>query len=242
MKKSVLFSVFLLGIASYGQAQSIGINTALPNTTLDVNGDVTIRETNKLSGTTQKLFIDDNGKIGLDYRPKQVAEATVFSANTERRIVNPNGKQFNEGVQFELWVKTEDIKLNTIGITRSGNYFKIGETGTYMLSGFVNFLIEQKVNANTFIIVTIEGSKDNGKTWYTITGSRPVFRQYAEEQYHGHSVPTASVEITEGTLMRMGFTRSKSGSSFQGTDVVSLSVEAISTEGIKSMDLLIRKL
>lgn len=243
MRKVFLIVAMSVGMLSFAQEQKIGINIALPKTTLDVNGDLTVREVNKISGKTEKLYVDNDGKLGLDYRPKQVVEALVFSANTERRIVNTSGTtSFNNGVHFELWVKPEDIKLNSIGITHSGNYFKIGETGTYMVSGFVNFLIESTIGHNTFMVVTIETSTNNGTTWSHISGSMPIFAQSATEQYHGHSIPTTVTDLSAGTLIRIAFQRTKLDGDFLGDRASKMSVEGIESDGIKAMDFLIRKL
>lgn len=244
MRKVFLIIVLFVGVISFAQEQKVGINITLPKTTLDVNGDLTVREVQKLSGNVEKLYVDNNGKLGLDYRPKKEVETLVFSGNTERRIVNTNGSyKFNEGEQFELWVKAEDIKLNSIGITHSGNYFKIGETGTYLVSGFVNFLIESEIGNKTFMVVAIEVSTNNGSSWTNISGSRPIFTQDVKLQYFGHAIPTTVADLQAGTLIRTAFIRSRSsGGSLQGQNLQKLSVEGISNEGIKAMDFLIRKL
>ncbi len=160
--KNYYFLGLLFSILSL--SAQVGINTNEPRTSLDVNGETTIRKTNYLKGTLSPLYVDQNGLVGLKEDTGTNLTTAVFYAEGDRQVVVPTANIFNDGTTFQLYVKPEDIQQNSIDVTQSGNFFKVNKKGIYEITGFINFLIDTELNNNTFIVVAIDISTNNGAT------------------------------------------------------------------------------
>lgn len=246
MKRSILFAVLFVGMTAVAQNEKVGINTDLPRTTLDVNGDATIRKVEKLSGNIRPLFIDSDGLVGTAVAKEDKVTSTIFSASSSNNVLilkDGNEDRFNSGTaDIPIPVTINQANINTLGITVSNQAFKIKEEGIYEITSFVNFYIRSATNNKTFVIVTLQISEDNGVTWKNISGSRPVFLQGNGGMNHPHNIPTTIIALKNGTLVRMAFKRSFLKGSGQGSNVTGIDVSGNSSYATKAYELVIKKL
>lgn len=242
----LLITALFVGVTAFGQNEKIGINTALPKTTLDVNGDMTVRKVEKLSGDIKPLYIDKDGLVGTVVSKDDKVSSAIFSASAFGHVLNLNeGKEvvFNEGKEdIPIPFKTTNIDINTLGIAVHKDAFQIAEDGIYELNAFANFFISSATNNKIFIIITLQTSTNNGATWKNITGSRPVFVQSVSTMFHSYNLPTTIASLTKGTLVRIAFKRSYSGEIAQGATVNYMRVSGNSNYATKAFELVIKKL
>lgn len=243
----LLITALFVGVTAFGQNEKIGINTALPKTTLDVNGDMTVRKLEKLSGDIKPLYIDKDGLVGTMVSKEEKVSSAIFSASSKIIVLNLNeGKEvaFNERKEdIPIPCRTTHIDINTLGVAVRNSAFQIKEDGIYELNTFVNFYLSSSKDNRIFMIVTLQTSTDDGVTWTNITGSRPVFLQTVQGgMNHPHNLPTTIASLTKGTLVRIAFKRSYSGTTAQGATVNSMRVGGNANYATKSFELVIKKL
>lgn len=243
----LLIAALFVGVTAFGQNEKIGINTALPKTTLDVNGDMTVRKLEKLSGDIKPLYIDKDGLVGTMVSKEEKVSSAIFSANRTGTVLSlDKGEQerFNLGVEeiaIPFTINKSDINTLEIGVRKSA--YQIKEAGIYELNTFVNFIITSDEYSKTFMIVTLQTSTDDGVTWTNITGSRPVFLQTVQGgMNHPHNLPTTIASLTKGTLVRIAFKRSSLNGNLQGNPVKSILVRGSSNYATKAFELVIKKL
>lgn len=243
----LLIAALFVGVTTFGQNEKIGINTALPKTTLDVNGDMTVRKLEKLSGDIKPLYIDKDGLVGTMVSKEEKVSSAIFSANSTKIVLDlTEGKEvaFNdEKEDIPIPCRITHIDINTLGVTVRKSAFQIKEDGVYELNTFVNFIINSDENSKTFMIVTLQTSTDDGVTWTNITGSRPVFLQTVHGgMNHPHNLPTTIASLTKGTLVRIAFKRSYLGTTAQGARVKSIRVSGNANYASKAFEFVIKKL
>jgi hypothetical protein len=217
---------------------NIGINTPDPNTPLDVNGELTVRDVKELNlvqgNLARQLYINTNtGLVGLQPAGEQ-AVSPIFFASTDRTVLNgpPNSSilsEFNNCENMVLAPVNDDIVLNNIEITlNSGkNAFRIGESGTYQIAGALNFFFATPKEADRVYINTrMEKSTDGGNSWNSITGIRPILIiDWYSGQYTSVNLPITVQPLQAGDLIRIVFNRTKAGGTMlQGSSVTELRV------------------
>jgi hypothetical protein len=217
---------------------NVGINTPNPNTPLDVNGGLTVREVKELNliqgNLARQLYINTNtGLVGLQPAGEQAA-SPIFFASTDRTVFNgpknsPILSEFNKGENMVLTPVNDDIVLNNIKVTlNSGkSAFRIGESGTYQIAGALNFFFATPGEANRVYINTrMEKSTDGGNTWNSITGIRPILIiDWYSGQYTSVNLPITVQPLQAGDLIRVVFNRTKAGGTMlQGSSVTEIKV------------------
>lgn len=191
MNKSAIYLliVFLLGIFCYAQEQPlnnetfVGINTRSPQTTLDVNGKVTIRETNNLEneGHIKPLYIDkESGLVGTIAPAIPTAAISVLTAHNDNIMPSDETSAglFNQGnTDLTVPLSTADLSPNNLGITVDNNSIVILEDGTYQINAYLNIIMS---TPSTNKKITVEFPEV-----YTTTGKPKVSTQTIEiPAYH----------------------------------------------------------
>lgn len=144
------YSNFLLWMScfvttfSYGQEQpnntagnAVGINTYLPRTTLDVNGNLTIRNTDNIEndGHVKALYIDkETGLVGTVAPSTPTAPISVLTAADSELLPSnaENAAIFNQGnTELVIPITTVDLAPNNLGLKIENHAIIIQEDGTY---------------------------------------------------------------------------------------------------------------
>lgn len=139
---------------SYGQEQpsntagnAVGINTYLPRTTLDINGKLTIRNTDNIEndGHVKALYIDkETGLVGTVAPSTPTAPISVLTAvNSELLPSNAeNAAIFNQGnTELIIPITTADLAPNNLGLKVEDHAILIQEDGTYQINAYLNMII-----------------------------------------------------------------------------------------------------
>lgn len=183
MNKNVLFLLIasLLGVFCYAQEPPlnsdtfVGINTRSPQTTLDVNGKVTIRETENLEneGHIKPLYIDkESGLVGTIAPAIPTAAISVLTAYDDTILPSDEATAalFNQGnTDIIVPLSQADLSPNNLGITIEDNNFVIQEDGTYQINAYLNVILSTATSNRK---VTVEFPDV-----YTTTGKPKVATQ-----------------------------------------------------------------
>ncbi|MGG5570930.1 hypothetical protein [Myroides odoratimimus] len=129
---------------SYGQEQpnntagnAVGINTYLPRTTLDINGKLTIRNTDNIEndGHVKALYIDkETGLVGTVAPSTPTAPISVLTAADSELLPSnaENAAIFNQGnTELVIPITTADLAPNNLGLKIENHAIIIQEDGTY---------------------------------------------------------------------------------------------------------------
>lgn len=151
---------------SYGQNQpsstaekAVGINTYLPRTTLDVNGKLTIRNTDNIEndGHIKPLYVDkETGLVGTMAASTPTAPITVLSASNSNLLPSnaANAAIFNQGeVELIIPISEADVTPNNLGLIIEDENVVIQEDGTYQINAYLNMIIS---SASTTKKITVE--------------------------------------------------------------------------------------
>ncbi|MEK6512505.1 hypothetical protein [Myroides odoratimimus] len=150
---------------SYGQEQpnntagnAVGINTYLPRTTLDINGKLTIRNTDNIEndGHIKALYIDkETGLVGTVAPSTPTAPISVLTGvDAELMPSNAaNAAIFNQGnTDLIVPITTADLAPNNLGLKIEDHAILIQEDGTYQINAYLNMIISS-ANVNKKITV-----------------------------------------------------------------------------------------
>lgn len=250
MRKKILITLIVLGnyTSSYSQ-EAIGINTALPRTTLDVNGKLTVRDTENLSadGKLKALYVDtENGVIGTVAPTKATAPISVFEASTNRlpsteEIVNTFNKAENS---IKIPIDISDVAPNNLNLTvENKSDIVISEDGTYQISSYINLAIatntvvrklkvqgasnDQYINLTNYynmIFVYVSLTSNNR----VIAGTRPVLTSVLNGQANLIILPTITSSLKKGDKLSLQFMRTTtSENKGAGSDVTSIGLTTL---------------
>lgn len=230
MKKYFVLTSFLIFQLVISQT---GIGTESPKAVLDINGDLIIRKTPVVKDSNLKpVFINAEGLVVT--KDQVQVNSSIFFAETSREVYTPsaaNAKLFNEGREFEIPFLESDIIINNLNIAVNNNTLKIGNDGTYQISASIGFQIGVSKAANeVYLNIRLEKSTNNGSTWQTLIGIRPVFPIYwvqGSGQGITFSVPPTVSLLKKNDLIRIVFNRTKAATLFQGPDITNLGVKDI---------------
>ncbi|MBP1164476.1 hypothetical protein JOE44_001360 [Chryseobacterium sp. PvR013] len=222
MKKIILVGYVLCSAMASSQ---VGINTATPTNTLDVNGTTRIRDLTLLtSPTISALYADQNGVLGTANITPQSQVAFYTTAST----MSYNAANYNTGATQIVQIQSSHAVLNTIGTTVSTiGQVTIGQTGNYMLSGSVapSLTINNDGDGYAYMAVNLEVSTDGGSSWTSVTGGRPMFPRVGVGVTRIYSFTMAPVikSLNAGNLIRVIFYRTKDGGgTLQGSSMSSI--------------------
>lgn len=230
MKKYFVLISFLISRLVISQT---GIGTDSPKAVLDINGDLIIRKTPVVKDSNLKpVFINAEGLVVT--KDQLQVNSSIFFAETIREVYPPsadNAKGFNEGREFEIPFLEKDIIINNLNIAINNTSLKIGTDGTYQISTSIGFQIGVSKAANeVYLNVRLEKSTNNGNTWETLIGIRPVFPIYWIQgvgQGITFSIPPTVSLLKKNDLIRIVFNRTKGGASFQGPDITNFGVKDV---------------
>jgi hypothetical protein len=221
-----------LRIATDGK---VGINTDNPETALDINGELTVRNVSELNlgqnSQAKQLYVDSStGLVGLQPAGTQ-AVAPMFFANAYRTVLSSSAaiiNSFNAGSAIMLTPQSNDVVINNLDVTLTGNNFKIKHDGIYQITSSVNFQIAtDNPGYLIYINVRMEKSSDGGANWAAITGTRPVLTVYwntGEGQFLPVNLPVTVQKLKDGDMLRFVFIRTNAGGQEQGEKVSKISV------------------
>lgn len=219
----------------------VGIGTSEPTQKLDVNGKLRVRDTEYLptSSPTYPLYVDEDGVVG-----KSVIVPTTKIGYFERSIGQTlSHTSFNNSVEITIPISLSHATINTIGFTGSGNHIIIPEDGFYSVSASANLeLTTGNVGNKVYIAFQVQRSSNNGSTWTTLTGARPIFEMHSTAWlYYPYTLPTIIAELNQGDRIRFIFYRTKSSSGAgQGALLTHLGIS--SGQGTKGYTLTLNKL
>lgn len=216
----------------------------------------------------KSLFVSPDGRIGTAVVNKETSLAYFQnggSVNTAASFIDI----FNLGEEIVMPFSSASnvLKMHVgdiIEVDASG-YLKIKQKGYYQLSLFLSTYIgggpvpKKKYNVTgsssstvevdspsdnqVFFRSTIQHSKDNGATWSTIVGIRPIIVVSPGSFFYPQVFPTTIFELNQNDLVRVVYTRSKSsGGNVQGKDIVSISINSNSDLGLNAYQFSISKL
>lgn len=131
---------------------------------------------------------------------------------------------FNAGNKQIIPIQSSHASLNTIGTTvGTGGVVSIAQTGTYLLGGSINFQLNMNDNDSyAYIAINLELSTDNGVTWSSISGGRPLFPRVATNTTRNYPfvIPSVISQLTSGNKIRISLYRTKTTTNdLQGTDM-----------------------
>lgn len=223
--------LLLFPIIIYSQTQT-GINTKDPKATLDVNGNLIVREPEVLTESSPKsLYIDSKGKVGvLPTDAVTISSPIFYASGTTTNIVEGNSAQlaaFNEGRENYLNFEKADIKYNNIDITQKNGTFEIGESGIYTISSSINIYFSVNASGdNMYVMVGIRKRATASSSWETIVGTRPVIRiDNSPGQNNPVVLPTISTYLEKGNQLQILFYRTAfTGGAVQGASAKSLRI------------------
>lgn len=221
----------------------IGAGVTAPTEKLDINGKARIRNTSALTGTLSPLFVDANGVVGKAEPTAPQAQIAFYTSNSTFNTVVAS---FNNGIVQTVPVQMSHAVLNTLETTiPSQGRIRISQTGVYSFSASVNLQLDAKNDGDGFlyIAVNLDVSADNGATWSTAAGGRPIFTRVATSATRNYSfvVPTIVKALNAGDLIRLNYYRtSTSDGVMQGSSYNSASLG--SSYGASSYTVSISKL
>ncbi|MEC4113345.1 hypothetical protein VSO92_04400 [Myroides pelagicus] len=228
MKSLTLLLIVFFAIQQLSFAQeAVGINTVLPKTTLDVNGKVTIRDTENPTpeDTIKPLYITQD-KVVVTFPPTTPTAATSVITASNISIV-PNNEEnatiFNNASEdIRIPFAEIDITPNNLDLSVDNNYsLVIAETGTYQITGYINLhhssslpsrtsnvigdmVILKPYYANIFVFVKLTL---NGTT-KVLTGNRPILQSILHSsQFNIITLPTITTKLNAGDKLSLGFRR-----------------------------------
>ncbi|WP_333663341.1 hypothetical protein [Chishuiella changwenlii] len=206
MKKAfILIALLLVCNEVYSQ---VGINTNDPTESLDVNGKMRIRDTPTLSSASaNSLYVDENGVIGKSDLTPTPPQITFVSSIETTNVVN----NFNAGNTIQLPVTSANLSLNSLNSTILNNSIRIPSAGIYQLTGALNISLSTgAINNRVYLAFNIQRSINNGSTWTSVSGARPVFIMADNTEISYNSVlPQSTVELNENDLLRLVIYRTR---------------------------------
>lgn len=247
MKKAIIYCMCLCGQIMLSQT---GIGVEVPTEMLDVNGSMRIRNTDYLEDVNAKpLYGNSEGLLGV--RNILGAHEVVFAAEGLDTVL-PVGSvvTFNSGGRIEIPMKESDIVMNSLKVTRSGDYFRIEYAGqyTYNLSINLNTNVVDIYKDHVAVSIELESSSNNGVDWKLISSnSFALMRDTYLKRLFVSGIKTLVLppfiyEHQKGELIRMSVIRSKDETTQQlkGNTVTLFD---LSTEGgLRAYNIVINKL
>lgn len=221
MRKKDFLTLFgcLCVVIGYGQeqpnanvGQAVGVNTVLPTKTLDVNGEMRIREVNSISGKGElfPLFVNKEGVVGTSIINREVY--TTFLRGSSAEI---SASDYNIGNYVAFPMKDTDVVLNTTSNYMTSKGFYIEMKGIYSLTassqiGFVA-LEDPGKDPYLFMAFQIQISKNDGASWQPLMGYRYIGPRLivGYERNHNLVLPSNVVELEKGSLLRLVIHRTK---------------------------------
>ena len=232
IKKTLLFIIsFSLGF-SYAQ---VGVNTENPQAALHIEGDLIIKNTSPKSTSNadlKPLFVDPDGYVVRSIATQ--VSSPIAAVQTYREIINSSSTPnlltaFNGGTPQSVRLDESDITINNLAITVQNGFLRIAESGIYQINTLINYIFGTNTSGSKiFINIYLEASTNNGTSWSTIVGYRPIFTiDWPSGQSTPAILPTAITSLAQGDLLRCSFYRTKSGTTLQGDALTSLAVNAV---------------
>lgn len=243
--KSINYLVFLLPIISYSQ---VGINTDNPRSTLDVNGELTIREVYPLKGQTiNNLYINENGLIGTNSNTSNITSKIFNAIGNQTNIVNSPTilNSFNNGYVQNIAIENNFFVLNKLGIQSNRNNLLFKEDGTYLINVAINFNFTSANNGEVYILGAIQTKKPLDSNWNTISGSRIIVSDEGYNQLSKSMVfPMQINEIVKDTELRIIFYRDSSQSYAKGDGLSFLEIASVAEKNLylDGLNIIIQKL
>ncbi|MCW3161611.1 hypothetical protein [Chryseobacterium oryctis] len=217
------------------QDGKVGVATVSPTQSLDVNGKARVRSLDYLGySNAYPVYADENGVLGK----AAISPSSKLAFFESRTPLFLAGSYYNGGNEIKIPITNADQKINTIGasVYTSNNYVRIGEAGTYIIGGSINFsLIKSPTSTsetydpdNAYIAINIKRSSDGGASWESVNGARPIFPLYnTSERVYSYTLPISIVNLNVGDLIKMVFYRTVDGSMTpQGTKLQSVGLNS----------------
>ena len=182
----------------------VGIGITTPNESLDVNGKVRIRSLDQLTNNNvYVVYADENGVLGKT----AISPVSKLAFYTSKTLLNSSATTFNNGYEQVIPIQSTDTEINTIGNTLVNNYVKINEAGTYLIGGSVNFTLSSStVDSKIYTAINIQRSTDNGNTWTSISGARPVFAMFSNtKMINSYTLPITIGNLNPNDLIKIVF-------------------------------------
>lgn len=239
MKKTYILAIaFILATAVYSQ---VGINTDTPTETLDVNGRVRIRELADLdSDKLLPVYMDENGLLGRSTTNPSSPQTTFISSRSTTNVSD----NFNSGNIIQLPITETNIGLNTLNTILENNSIKINSAGTYQLTAALNILLSTgSIDSRVYLAFNIQRSADNGESWRSVSGARPIFIMAATGTFFYNSVlPVVLVDLNENDLLRLVIYRTRANNgALQGSELTTAIVSQSNQHGTRAYSLSISK-
>lgn len=216
----------------------------------------------------KSLFVNPDGVIGTAVVNKETSLA-YFQNSSNINEEYTNTVLFNLGEEIEMPFSSVNNVLrlhvgDIVEVNGSGQ-IKIKQKGYYQLSLFISpyieggaipkktynvtgsttykVEIENPADNQVFFRSTIQYSKDNGITWNTLVGIRPILLVSPGTYFYPQVFPTTIFELDKNDLIRVVYTRSKGvGAAVQGKAVVGISINSNTSLGLNAYQFSISKL
>ncbi|WP_241279660.1 hypothetical protein [Chryseobacterium cucumeris] len=204
----------------------VGIGTASPSQLLDVNGKARVRNLSTLtSSNVSPVYSDENGVLG---KVAISLQSQIAFYRSDVAYSFP-ASSFNAGNKQIIPIQSSHASLNTIGTTvDTSGVVSIAQTGTYLLGGSINFQLNMDDNDSyAYIAINLELSTDNGLTWSSISGGRPLFPRVVTNAVRNYPfvIPSVISQLTSGNKIRISVYRSKTdNNTVQGTSMAAIGI------------------
>nr|WP_297308377.1 hypothetical protein [uncultured Flavobacterium sp.] len=186
----------------------VGIGVSSPTQVLDVNGKARIRDTSLLTDNEVfPLFVNSQGVVGKAEIQPTTHVAFYATGNTTGVLSHNN---FNNGTKIIIPISSANEQLNTIGATVTDNSIKVSDTGPHLISGSLNVSLRSvEDNSTIYMGINIEHSSDNGSSWNSISGGRPIFTGINTGGVNqSFTLPAVIVNLNSDDLIRFTIFRS----------------------------------
>ncbi|MGU3374686.1 hypothetical protein [Chryseobacterium sp. M5A1_1a] len=223
MKKKVLYLFIFVPIAAFSQ---VGINTPTPTETLDVNGTLKVRNTDKApNGKLSPIFVDDDGLVTKgNTDPSKLTTPFLYNDNVTTGIIYENIAQWGTyntgGIN---WVTvTKNMIFGNIA-TATDNVLIIEEPGIYEIATSLKYALRAQSAAQNRIYSTfyLQVSDELDPTWRDISWrSTDVYPTTAGSAF-SVDLPTTFIELKKKSRFRIVFKRTTYDSStlFIGNEI-----------------------
>lgn len=196
-------------------AGKVGIGTNAPNSTLQVQGDMTVTNTPTINDDFQLLVINKDGKVG---KAAAMPTKLLFIESSTQQLVT-DVASFNQASTVVVTWVPGDILISTGLVTfdNSENAFTFEEDAMCEVSGFISYLpratAPQTYTSNFTLSgigvnVTVQLQKASTSNWVDVTGARSIWVGGAvNDVVKTISVPPAVMSFKKGDKLRMIFKR-----------------------------------
>lgn len=227
----------------------MGIGVIRPSVKLEVNGKLKVNDIDHLEDTVSyPLAVDSRGVVGKANTASYLAYFTSLDITYAAPEKSSNLNSVNAGNTIVVPIALDQAIINTMDAKiNNSNCIYIAEKGYYQIGAALNLFLSMAAGERFFVAINIQKSSDNGTTWESMAGIRPIIQSANTNKTPGgynypQVISPVIAKLNIGDLLRLVFYRTKVGSSLQGNAVTLLNVGPNSDYGISSYNFSISKL